>query len=444
MGWGGKGKGKGKVLGDIWSCTKCGCPNFPQHKWCSTCGEKRQVSTNDQLQKELASIKAELKKVAKGAAPDTDSGKTKSTKNKEGWYCADPTCREHHHNMACQKFRTCGKPRAAPRTPAPKDVPPQPLPGAPRPQTDHSPTYSSVVSSPSPSSSTPASSPASSDFQHPTLKVGPLSDVKHIATSLTQMGITVAGSDNTTPVVDPTPKCAQASSDVAFTRTLYERAVAEKGEDSSLAKALKSELDKILTKASPVAQMVNQKQILETKLALTKRRTALEADHDRIRKIEQEHLDALHAKVKDQQFYMETMEVNFRKDLDEHDAYLAKVIDQEQQVEALKPSNHMEVSEPVSVVLDPVISATPAFETLRKTVQAAIDGLTSPTPTAPDDTLFKLTQVLSAISATSTTPSTFGPAAATGTLAAARAETHPYHAEPAHTAEGTGTASDLP
>ena len=251
------------------------------------------------------------------------------------------------------------------------------------------------------------------------------------------MGITVAGSENTASVADPTPKCAQASSDVAFTRTLYERAVAEKGEDSSLAKALKSELDKILTKASPVAQMVHQKQILETKLALTKRRTALEADHDRIRKFEQEHLNALHAMVKDQQVYMETMEVNFRKDLDEHDAYLVKVIDQEQQVEALKPSNHMEVSEPVSVVLDPVISATPAFETLRKTVQAAIDGLTSSTPTAPDDTLFRLTQVLSALTATPPTTSTFGPAAAPGTSAAARAEAHPYHAEPA-VADGNG------
>ena len=213
-------------------------------------------------------------------------------------------------------------------------------------------------------------------------------------------------------------------------------------EDSSLAKALKSELDKIITKASPVAQMVNQKQIVETKLALTKRRTALEADHERIRKVEQDHLDSLHAKVKEQQQYIETMEINFRKDLDEHDAYLAKVTDQEQQVEALKPSSHMEVSEPVPAVLDPVVAATPALEVLRQTVQAAIDGLTSSTPTAPDDTLFRLTQVLSAISTTPPTTSTFGPAAAPGTSAAARAEAHPYHAEPA-AADGNGNGTDV-
>ena len=343
--------------------------------------------------------------------------------------------------MIYGKSRTCGKPRNTAPQPAPREAPTQPLPGDPR-LPPSAPSYSSVVSSPSPA---PSSTPAPAEFQHPTLKVGPLAEVKHVTTTLAQMGITVTDTDvlMTASEAQPLPKCAQASSDALLAKSLYEQALEKGGEDSPLTKALKSELDKVMNKAGPVAQMANQKQNLETKLAITKRRGAMEADHERVRKLEHAHLEHLQRTLAAQKDYIATMESNFKADLDHMDSILAKIAEQEQQVEALKPSGQEEVSVPRPVVPDPALLAHPIFDTLRTAVHELLNGLTAETPTAPSDTITQLTEVLATMPSATTPPPapapTFGPAAAQGTLSAARLEAAPYNTGDAGTPAVTTT-----
>ena len=142
------------------------------------------------------------------------------------------------------------------------------------------------------------------------------------------------------------------------------------------------------------------------------------------------------------------MEANIKQDLEGIDLILAKIADQEMQVEALKPSIPMEVSVPQPAAPVPALAAHPVFETLRIAVQGLPDGLTAATPMAPDNTVIKLTEVLSSIPTTTPPPagssSTFGPAAAVGTLTAARVESQPYHVPTYPPPETTATAADAP
>ena len=384
------------------------------------------MSKVTKLEQQNKALKQQLRAQKDNNNGDTnDSNSPKATRTPKGqasvaWVCANPDCLTPHRNADCPKCRICKTPRVPTSTSTPTaptstktEVGPTQLPGEYMPEPAVTPT----------SQSPPASLPKEQEdairsFKHPVMKVGSLKDNKHISNTLEQMGVLTAA--NNTSV----PKCAKATEEAEKAALAHQSLVMIYGPEHPMVKHAKTELEKAQQKAGHVAQVLNQKQLLDLELQLLKFQTARTADQDRVRTSEQNHLDALKAAVTAQEQYMANMDTNFGREEALIKDALKTVSEHKQQLETMKPTA-MDTDTPHTT------SPTQATQAPQQPPTAPAGGNTTAfmqflaTLGLPQEQTQLIQDAAAAqFAPTGTVPSNFGPAPQTSSLTAARE--HPY------------------
>ena len=248
---------------------------------------------------------------------------------------------------------------------------------------------------------------------------------------------------------DAVPKSEAAARAVAQLEASLARESQIFDEDHDVIQTIKKSLEKAKQQASEKAVIHDVGQIAGTRATLATHKTKVEEDYEAVIAAETLNVQTLQNQLDLPKQYVAALEQAKSaaiQVINECDSQLVALKDK---AEALHGTGGDHQTRPVEIPISPSLDPThaPIFDQLRTVVQALQDGFTADVPTMPHDTptqVAKVAQLLAMLPTTTptstTTPSTFGPAAASSVLTAARIESQPYQAEPPHTT-GTGTAA---
>ena len=154
-----------------------------------------------------------------------------------------------------------------------------------------------------------------------------------------------------------------------------------------------------------------------------------EAEHRTIRAQAVQNLAIIQKVMDEQNAYIKALDTSFALRERQTEDTRQQLLTQNAKIEALSEAKDADTPmTAVPAVITPVL-AHDTIDSIRTTLQSFLDGLLSDTPTAPSDTVARLTEVISTLPSTSAPASSFGPAPTTGTLTKAREASQPYAVE---------------
>ena len=429
-------KGKGKGYGNVtngpkpkggsrdkkiaWNCGICGTDpenaNAKQFRFCHA--PKAEANQFQKLEEQIKALQKDNKNLQKQVGEKTKA--TSNTDTKEvAWTC---TCGVTHHNNNLQKCRTCGKARNAPT------VPTVVIPSSSLSPSASSPSYAAAATSPPPQSppsdvqvTPPVSIPT---LTHTAYKVLPLAQTTHLTKALATVGVQLQGVE-----VEVEPPTAVAAQKVQQLDATYRGLLEQYGAEDDLVKAALKSLEAAKTKAGTHAQLRNGKQVQDVLVKLSDYALKAEAEHRTIRAQAVQNLAIIQKVMDEQNAYIKALDTSFALRERQTEDTRQQLLTQKAKIEAL--SEAKDADAPMTVAPPAVITTGLTHDTIdaiRTTLQSFLDGLLSDTPTAPSDTVARLTEVISTLLSTAPA-SSFGPAPAPGTLTAAREASQPYAVE---------------